>query len=133
MRNSPYLVLHIAHPRPARWPDIMVPISQALHLPLVPYPEWLSRLHASQKDSNATSEVEQLKANPALMLMDFFTTGAPTNDGSTDREALRFRTLDVKKAVAVSPALQEQNLPKLGESDALAWVTYWKKIGFLSA
>lgn len=132
MRDSLYPVLHLAHPRPVSWSSVIVPISKALSLPLVPYSEWLERLQASRVEGNAESEVKSMQVNPALMLVDFF-SHAMSAEAQEEEEAMGMRTLDMSRAVEVAPALSEQRLSKLGEKDAVAWVGYWRKIGFLSA
>jgi len=132
MRNSPHPVLHLAHPRPVSWSSIMEPISRILRLPLVPYSEWIGRLRTSQAEGTATSEVQLMQVNPALMLLDFFAQ-ALSSEADKEKEAMGLRTLDVSRASAVAPALSEHRLPRLGEREATAWVGYWRRIGYLSA
>lgn len=69
--------------------------------------------------------------NPAVMLQDFFAHESSA-EAQREPEAMGMRTLDVKKALNVAPALSEENLPQLNEKDALLWVAYWRRIGFLT-
>ncbi|KAG8908187.1 hypothetical protein FRB99_008730 [Tulasnella sp. 403] len=130
MRDSEADVLHLAHPRPVAWTEVFGPISKALGVPLVSYDEWLRKLDESL--GSAPSEVEAAKENPALRLIDFFRSN---NAGTPPpgREAGGLPKLATDIAVQVAPCLTEEQLPPLSERDALSWVEYWQKTGFLSA
>lgn len=120
MRNAPYPILNLVHPRPVTWTSLMTPISQLLHLPLVSYKDWLSRLRdsatqAPNSSADVKPEEELLKVNPALLILPFFESAG--DDGGTngpEGEAMGQKTLDVKKAVRVAPSLEEGKLQKLG-------------------
>lgn len=127
MRNSPYSILHLAHPRPVPWSTIITPIARSLNLPLVPYAEWVTRLQKSGENLDAKGEVDMMKVNPALRILDFFsrTMLAEERGGEGGREMMGMPELSLRKAVEVAPALNEKNLPQLGEKDALSWLGYW--------
>ncbi|THH28009.1 hypothetical protein EUX98_g6169 [Antrodiella citrinella] len=114
MRNSPEAMLHLVHPRPVTWSQVMEPISRALRLPIVPYSEWLNRLQNSgdKEGNSAASEVQLLQVNPALMLIDFL-GHAVSSEADKQKEAMGIRTFEVSKAVKVAPALNEERLPRL--------------------
>ncbi|KAH8099950.1 acetyl-CoA synthetase-like protein [Cristinia sonorae] len=141
MRNSPYPILHLTHPRPVSWNTIITPISRALSLPLVPYGDWFEALRASQARTElSTDEVELMQRNPALMLLDFYANAkagklstSVGDEPNTSGEAMGLRTLDVSLAVEVALSLQESQLDELGEKDAEKWIEYWKGIGFLTS
>ena len=65
MRHSQEPFLHLVHPRPAPWHNVVAPIAAELGVPLVPYQEWFAALQASISSGGA-DEVELMKANPAL-------------------------------------------------------------------
>lgn len=126
MRNSHYPVLHLAHPRPVSWSTIIKPLARALSLPLVPYTEWVLKLEESLGGSahdDARDEVERMKVNPALRILDFFRGGMLAGDAS--REAMGMPELSLERAVEEAEALGERALPQLGEKDALSWLAYW--------
>lgn len=128
MRNSPHPVLHLAHPRPVPWSTIINPIARSLNLSLVPYAEWVTRLQKSGADLDAQREVDSMKTNPALRILDFFERAMEAEEmgrGEGGREAMGMPELSLKKAVEVAPALNEKSLPRLGEKDALSWLAYW--------
>lgn len=146
MRNSPHPVLHLTHPRPVTWSQIVNPISRILNLPLVPFTEWLERLRASATatsikgnglvhttaatKANPKSEEDLLRVNPGLMLVDFF-SGAVAEKTKDREEAMGLRTMDVSRAVEVAPSLGEGKLKSLGEDDMKRWIGYWRRIRFL--
>lgn len=131
MRHSDVGYLHLAHPRPVAWSAVMGPLAEQLHLPLVSYDEWLARLTRSGEGfyHDADSEVEAMRHNPALKILDFFTNlkAAPT----ASPEAMGLPPLDTSEAQRIAPALSPKKLPKLSGQDAVSWIAYWKKIGFL--
>ena len=119
MRNSPEPILHLVNPNPVPFQLFLKPLAHALNVPLVPYDEWLSRLQDSLKDTSL-SEVEHLKRNPALRLLDYYRSRW-SNDG-------RDMSLDTSKAVKISPSLLDMPLsPDLIER----WLASWRESGFL--
>ncbi|TCD70281.1 putative NRPS-like protein biosynthetic cluster [Steccherinum ochraceum] len=125
MRNSPYPILHLAHPRPVPWNAIITPIARKLSLPLVPYTEWVDTLAASGEGLDAKSEVEMMKVNPALRILDFFMSARGGPAVESTKEAMAMPELSLERAVDVAQALGSKRLPKLGEKDALGWLAYW--------
>ena len=131
MRFSDIGHLHLVHPRPVPWTSIVSPIAEHMKLDVIPYDDWVDKLAHSGEGLNADSEVEAMKVNPALKIMDFF-VGAKSGSGqSSNPEALDFPALSVAEAERVAPSLSAENLPQLSAKDALKWVAYWKKTGFL--
>lgn len=121
MRNSVHPVLHLIHPKPVSWSSLVRPIAKELQVPLVPYQQWLKTLQDSVHDS---VEIEQLRENPALRLMEFF-KHAPVNE---DREPLGIARLSFDKAWEVAPAL---DMPQLGIEHVKKWMAAWRVSGFL--
>ncbi|KAH9847100.1 acetyl-CoA synthetase-like protein [Lenzites betulinus] len=124
LRHSPEPFVHLVHPRPVPWRNIMAPIAEELGVPLVPYAEWLAAL---QKDveEGGTDEVELMQANPALRLLSFY----KSLKSSPEREPLGMVYLSTAKSVGVSPTLA--SLPKLDEERAKGWLAAWRQCGFL--
>ncbi|RPD58184.1 acetyl-CoA synthetase-like protein [Lentinus tigrinus ALCF2SS1-7] len=126
MPRSRERFLHLVHPRPTPWHDIMAPIAKSLGVPLVPYEQWLAALKTSVEHGSA-AEVEAMKLNPALRLLPFYESQGRTM--SRDREPMGLVYLDTTKAQAASPALAD--LPALDAERAQRWVEAWKKAGFI--
>ncbi|OSC98632.1 acetyl-CoA synthetase-like protein [Trametes coccinea BRFM310] len=127
MRHSPEPFLHLVHPRPVPWHDIIAPIAEELGVSLVSYEQWVSALQNSVSRGEE-AEVELLKANPALRLLDFF-KAVKQSEGSADREPLGMVYLSTEKSTKVSRTLA--HLPQLDADRAKKWVLAWKKSGFL--
>lgn len=125
MRDSAEPVLHLVHPRPVSWTSIFQTVSQTLEVPLVPYSEWFAKLEKSLEDKSV-SEVDQMRRNPALRLLEFFRKGL-TDDPRTEFPGIV--KLEIDKALRVSPTFQGS--PQLGASDVNLWLAFWKKTGFL--
>lgn len=121
MRKSNDLYLHLVHPSPVPWTNIVTVVSEALMVPLVPYHQWLSSLE--QWESNSASHREE---NPAIHLLDFY------RSHSGDAEAFGFPRLSTARALQAAPSLRPTNLQPLGRDNVLSWIKYWKKKGFLS-
>ena len=126
MRNSPEPILHLVHPHPVAWNDIISPIARALDVPLVPYQAWLSALEESMGEGS-TEQVESMKANPALRILAFFK--AQGEAVAPNREAMGLAYLSTKKAVEVSQSLAE--LAPLDDEWPKMWLASWRKSGFI--
>lgn len=121
MRNSDHPVLHLIHPKPVSWSSLIQPIASELRVPLVSYEQWLRLLQDCGHDS---IEVEHLRQNPALRLLEFY-RHAPVNE---DREPLGVARLSFERALEVSPAL---NMAALGSDHVHSWIAAWRASGFL--
>lgn len=125
MRNSPYDVLHLVHPRPVSWTSLMTAIAKNIGVPLVPFPDWLSALDQSMNNTSI-SEVERLLRNPALKLIEFFRHA----DLDEDKEPLGVARLDTVRSRKVSKTL-DVTMKQLDEQDAITWVDTWRRRGFI--
>ncbi|KAF8521638.1 hypothetical protein BU17DRAFT_87898 [Hysterangium stoloniferum] len=122
LRHAKHDFAHIVHPRPVTWRSIVSHLAGALHVPIIPYNEWLSRLEASPKTDEA------LHRNPALHLIDFYKASAPRSGFKNvhDREAMGFAMYETTTTVVDAPCLHPSTLPQLGRDEVLLWVDYWK-------
>ncbi|KAI9058948.1 acetyl-CoA synthetase-like protein [Trametes sanguinea] len=126
MRSSSEPFLHLVHPRPVPWHDLIAPIAKELGVTLVPYPEWLSALEKSVGGKDGMTDVKLMKANPALRILDFFKA---LKMGEPDREPLGIVYLSTEKATKASETLA--NLPLLNAESARGWLAAWKDSGFI--
>jgi hypothetical protein len=103
--------------------------ASSLGVPLVPFPEWLSRLAEEYKKSQSHSDaiLERVhERNPALRLFGFY-DGARTGP---EWEPLGAARLDASRAVRVSKVLAE-GAESLGEENVRKWLGAWRSSGFL--
>ncbi|OSD00551.1 acetyl-CoA synthetase-like protein [Trametes coccinea BRFM310] len=128
MRHSPEPFLHLVHPKPVPWHTIIAPIAEELGASLVAYDEWLIALRKSIPGSGSADEVEQMKANPALRLTDFFRVCGLKM--SLVREPMGTVYLSTVKSTQVSGALA--NLAALDTARVKQWLAAWKRSGFLT-
>ncbi|KAI0631526.1 acetyl-CoA synthetase-like protein [Trametes polyzona] len=124
LRHSLDPIVHLVHPHPVPWHNIIALIAEELGVPLVTYSEWLSKLQESVEEGGA-DEVGLMKANPALRLLSFY-KGLKS---SPEREPLGMVYLSTSKSTRVSPTLA--NLPQLESGRAKGWLAAWKSAGFL--
>ena len=122
-RNSPYPILHLTHPNPVPWANLIAPISSRLKLPLVPFSEWMQRLRASAVNTDTGVQ----DGNPALNLLDVFEQG---EKAVAEKEAMGLRTLDMSRAVEAAPMLGV--MKTLSDEDVERWLSYWMEVKFLS-
>ncbi|KAI0364205.1 acetyl-CoA synthetase-like protein [Pilatotrama ljubarskyi] len=125
IRHSPEPFLHLVHPRPVPWHNLIAPIAEELGVPLVSYAEWLSALQKDGSEGDA-AELELMKANPALRLLSFFKS---LKEPSPEREPLGIVYLSTEKSTKVSDTLA--NLPELDAERAKGWLAAWKQAGFI--
>ena len=102
----------------------MEPIASELGVPLVSYSEWLSKLEECAGEGSA-DEVDGMRANPALRLLDFFRA---QRDGGRSNPIPRLSTTEAEKASQELALMQE-----LSKEDAKRWVAAWRVSGFLLA
>ena len=119
---------HIVHPRGVPFNTLIASAASPLNVPLVPYPEWLSRLtEAHKSQSFSATELERApEANPALRLFSFFQSARV----GPDWEPLGVARLDTARAVRVSNILAKDAKP-LGEENVRKWMSAWRASGFL--
>lgn len=127
MRTSKSSTLHLAHPRPASWRAVVGPVGKEFNLEEVSYDEWMDRLEKSGRGLSAESEVEMMRHNPALKIFDFFKDAQHGADRSP--EAMGLPMMDVTEAQKSAPSLRK--LPLMSGRDAMNWVGYWRRIGFM--
>ena len=115
---------HVVHPRGVSFNALVGSAASWLNVPLVPFPEWLSKLSEEHK---ARSGLKRSQAdNPALRIFSHYET-APTGPGW---EPIGSARLDTSRAVCVSKVLAEGAKP-LGEDNVLKWLGAWSSSGFL--
>ena len=131
MAESDVPHIHLVHPRPVSWSSIIEPLAKSLDLPVVSYDEWVSKLERSGDGLTADEEVEVMRHNPALKIIDMFINTRTTSVTRSSGEAMGLPQLEVSEAQRSSPSLSAEQLPKLAAEDALRWVAYWKATGFL--
>ncbi|KAI0821733.1 acetyl-CoA synthetase-like protein [Trametes gibbosa] len=124
LRRSPAPFVHLVHPRPVPWRNVMAPIAEELGVPLVPYPEWLAKLQKSVEEGCA-DEIALMQANPALRLLSFY----QSLKSSPEREPLGMVYLATTRSVGVSPTLSA--LRALDGERAKGWLAAWRQSGFL--
>ncbi len=132
MRNSTSPILHLVHPRPVSWHTLIAPIAEELRVSLVSYSTWfaaLERSAAAPEGSAADAEfdVDAMRANPALRLLEFFRA----QTFSPEKEPLGAVRLSTENAERASDELAR--LPELREEMSMSWVKAWRKSGFLPA
>ncbi|PIL27162.1 hypothetical protein GSI_10304 [Ganoderma sinense ZZ0214-1] len=120
MRKSTPRTLHLVHPRPVAWKAIIAPIAEALDVPRVPYSQWLAALEKGAAEGSS-DEVDAMRANPALRLLDFFRTQSRSNAGG-----MRLSTAKAEQASEELARMRE-----LTPDDARRWVAAWRASGFL--
>ncbi|KAI0759226.1 acetyl-CoA synthetase-like protein [Trametes elegans] len=124
LRHSPEPFVHLVHPRPVSWRAVIAPVAAELGVPLVSHSEWLSALQKSV-DAAGADEVELMKANPALRLLQFY-RGCRA---SPEREPFGMVYLSTTTSGAVSHALA--NLPVLDAGRVKQWLEGWQRTGHL--
>ena len=121
---------HVVHPRGVAFNALLGSIASRLNVPLVPFPEWLSKLseeHRAQSYTNANLERTQAD-NPALRLFSFYNSRSALT--GPEWEPLGTARLDTARAVRISKVLAEGAEP-LGEENVRKWLSAWRSRGFL--
>ncbi|KAF8581951.1 hypothetical protein K439DRAFT_1662052 [Ramaria rubella] len=122
LRHTSSQFVHLVHPRPVPWTTVIQHVADALHVPVIPYDEWLRRLEASPRTNDA------LHRNPALHLIDFYRVSSTPKDAARveSREAMGLAMYETKISAREAPSLAPAHLPQLGKSDVNQWIGYWR-------
>ena len=122
-------LLHLAHPRPVPFRTLLAPLSASLALPAVPYAAWVAKLEASASThaGDADAEVELVRRNPALKILEFYNDAKAKMPLSP--EAMGLPMLEVVRALEAAPSLRPEALPQLSAEDVERWVGYWRRVG----
>jgi len=119
---------HIVHPAPVTWNTIMGYISEILHIPVIPYDDWLTRLD----DIPSTSQ--SLKNIPALQLLEFYQGYTKSTKCGDPNQGVSISPMyELTGTIAAAPSLSPSRLPKLSREDVKTWIDYWIKKGALKA
>ena len=118
MIHSDERALHLVTPRPVPWNSVFLPMAERLHLPVVPYAEWLARLEKSAAVASESSGVSQ--HDSAHNLLSFF-----KHEGMGGASI----PLSLDKALRCSRTLA--GVRPVGSDDALRYVEFWEKVGYL--
>ncbi|KAJ7156520.1 hypothetical protein C8R43DRAFT_1125714 [Mycena crocata] len=117
MRTSQKRYLHLTHPQPIPFSDVLLAIGKTLKLPVVPYAQWLQLLNTA---------ASQGSDNPGVRLLEFFRAN---KEVSSESEA--FFPAPMANANAAQAAQSLSSLGKLDTRDANEWVDYFRKVGYL--
>ncbi|PPQ73012.1 hypothetical protein CVT24_001401 [Panaeolus cyanescens] len=122
--------LHLVHPSPARWKDIMEPLAEIFNVPLVPYLEWFARLESSARQADSGKSSSPSSTRAALKLTHFYRIALGSSPEVTESMGL-LPNVSAQKGFSASATLQSDCLMSLGREDVNKWVSYWRSIGFL--
>ncbi|KAJ6576444.1 hypothetical protein DFH09DRAFT_1149378 [Mycena vulgaris] len=117
MRTSRERYLHLTHAHPIPFSDVLLPVAEALELPMIPYSQWMASLEAAAARESL---------NPGVRLLHFFRTNRAI---SLEDEA--FFPGPLSNSKAVEAACFMPSVPQLGARDAQEWVLFMRKVGYL--
>jgi len=119
--TPPVLHLHLINPTPSQWDDIFDRIAKILDVPLVSYPEWLSKLR------EASTTVRNAQEHSALRLMVFY----GSLDQGSGPEAGGLPSCSTEVTRGVCPVLNGEELRDVKAEEIQRWLDYWKSLGLL--
>lgn len=122
-------IVHLVHPRSVPWSTIADVLSSTLSVPLVTFPEWFAKLELlAAKKPDGSENIEMLRKVSALRLLPILRQmSSKTNRSPT----LGTSTVDLTRALALSPTLANPSFPQLGSTEVISWVKYWSRLNFL--
>jgi len=119
--TSPVLYLHLVNPTASRWDDIFGYISKTLDVPLVSYPEWLSKL------KEASTSVKTAQEHSALRLLEFY--GSLNKSGGLEVSGLSSYSTEVARGVC--SVLNGEGLGEVKAEEIQRWLVYWSSLGLV--
>ncbi|KDQ15200.1 hypothetical protein BOTBODRAFT_145241 [Botryobasidium botryosum FD-172 SS1] len=127
MRNSPYAIHHIHHPRPLDHGVFARIVSESIGARVVSYAEWVRHLEASGRSPNAKRDRQY---NPAYRMVKFFAS-MTEKVSAPGRDEIGMPVFEMRKAMEVASVLGEDVLPTTSEEDIVGWLRAWKRDGRL--
>ena len=115
------LYLHLVNPTPSQWDDVFDYIAKKLDVPLVSYPEWLSKL------KEASTTVKNAQEHSALRLLEFY--GSLTRGTGSEAGGLPSCNTEVTRGVC--PVLNGEGSRDVKGEEIQKWLDYWKSLGLL--
>lgn len=131
LRDSTSSIVHLVHPKPVSWNDFAETVSSELHVPLVPYSEWLRRLEERALSPDNDSGAEE--SLPAAKVLSFFRQAASGMEESKDgKEAMGLAALDISRAMSESATMRDDGeMRKIGAEEVKLWLENWISQGYL--
>jgi hypothetical protein len=129
--EAPPQIVHLDHPHPIRWSEMIKHVADEINVPLVSYNAWIEAL-----DRSITNEflppVLQRRRDHALRLHSVFhllQDGLMNHTVGPEEEIFCLPLLDKTQMVKFSPNLN--NLEPISKQDVLGWMKYWRSIGMM--
>ena len=119
--TSASLHLHLVNPTPSLWDDVFDHITKTLGVPLIPYPEWLSKL----KETSTT--VKNAREHSALRLIEFY----EALDEENGSEVGRLPSCSTEVTRCACPILNGERLRTVKAEEIQRWLDYWETLGLL--
>ena len=119
--TRPVIHLHLVNLTPSKWDEIFHYIAEELNVPLIPYPEWFSRL----KEVSGTAKDSQ--EHQALRLLGFY----ETLNQESGSEAGGLQPCSTEVARGMCPILNTESLREVKAEEIQRWLGYWESLGLL--
>ncbi|KAF5371569.1 hypothetical protein D9758_003563 [Tetrapyrgos nigripes] len=126
-------IVHLAHPNPVSWSELAPVLIEEMgrRVDLVSYGDWLAKLQEHGSDLESDGRL------PAVQLLPFYTS-LRSRDAETELESKDNREAFGMPKMAIgsedSPDSSKKYLSSvepLSKDDAVRWIKYWKKIGWI--
>jgi len=115
------LHLHVVNPTPSQWDDVFGYIAKKLNVPLVSYPEWISKL------KEASTTVKNAQEHSALRLLEFY--GSLTQGSGSEAGGVPSCSTEVTRGIC--QVLNEESSRGVKADEIQKWLDYWKSLGLL--
>lgn len=134
-------VVHVVHPRPVQWSDIMTAFAQVIKaqteqdLPLLPLEEWNKRVAQASAATDVTSRYQHFPSTKIQETVDGMSQADQVARGLyetkvDETEAVGAPRLQTLISERLSSTLS--SLPTLGHGDVAGWLAYWGRAGLFA-
>ncbi|KAI0683985.1 polyketide synthase [Cerioporus squamosus] len=125
---SSHSIVHLRHPRPVTWSDIMGHFSTILGLPMIDYATWMSQVPTLRERPGA---YDAKFVQAAVSLSEIFPSGASTLDVSVAENDSQSVLMALGESSMRISVLRDPGLKQLDVDDVRKWVEYWRRTGSL--
>ncbi|KAH6902756.1 hypothetical protein BKA70DRAFT_1434358 [Coprinopsis sp. MPI-PUGE-AT-0042] len=115
-------IVHLVHPRPIRWNDLMLIIGQELDMPLIPFGESFKALHVLKDESNDLKAL--MKRSPLIRIMHYAKPFLTYTSRTPYVDCPAVPLLGVANALRLSPTLRDPAIRRINADFVRSWLKH---------
>jgi hypothetical protein len=128
--EAPPQIVHLDHPHPIQWSEMIKHVADEVNVPVVSYDAWIEALDRSI--SSDLTPALQRRRDGALRLRStfhLFQDALKNHTVGSEESIFGMPSLDKTQMVKFSPKLND--MEPISKQDVLGWIKYWRSIDMM--